>query len=130
MSGPRAGDYYKYVGQDQAGVDLSGQDDGNRSFWIQVGLSSSPEQVQADVSGSSVSAGGALSQTATAGQTIDAVTVAASVALAFGGGGLALTGAGASTENTIYTQVRAYISGSGATGISVGSIAPVPPTAR
>ncbi|MGH3051022.1 MAG: beta strand repeat-containing protein, partial [Gaiellaceae bacterium] len=119
------GHVYEYVGSSdlQPVIDLSTMDYGNRALWTQVGLTSSPLEVQAYVSGSNVSAAGALTQLATSSQTIDAIVVAASVSVFVGAGGVAATGAGASTENHVYDQVRAYIDGTGSSdGISAASV--------
>ena len=118
------GAVYRYVGSSPLGpfVDLSTQDYGNPQDWTQVGQANSPLQVQAFILDSSISTGGALNQTATSNQTINATVVAASAAIAAGLGGVAGAGAGASTQNQIDDQVRAYIDGSGATGISAASV--------
>ncbi len=71
---------------------------------------------------SSIDASGALTQTATSSQTINATVIAASVAIAVGAGGAAGSGAGASTENHVNDQVRAYIDGSGADGITATGV--------
>ena len=71
----------------------------------------------------SINAKGDLIQTALADQTIDAVVVAASLAVAGGGGfGGAGSGAGVYAENRIATDVKAYIEGDGATGVSADTI--------
>ena len=103
-------------------VDLSAMDYGTRTMWTQVGLTSSPLEVQAYISQSSISATGALTLLALSNQTINATDVAASAAIAIGAGGVALTGAGAATENKVYDQVRAFIDGSGTSGISAASV--------
>ena len=124
-SGPRAGDFYQYVGDTlSTPVALASEDYGNRQDWIQVGLTNAPAQVQAYIYDSGVTAGGALTQTATANQSINATDVAGSVAVGVGVGGVALTGAGAATENTIDDQVRAYIDGNAdaSAGVSAASI--------
>ena len=78
----------------------------------------SPAEVQAYVLNSSIIAGGDLSQTATANETITAQVLSGSVAVSGGGAvGVGLSGAGSSTENKIATQIRAFINGDGATGI-------------
>src|SRR5437764_5651373 len=117
------GHVYKYLGSDFTPVvDLSAMDYGTRTMWAQVGLTSSPLEVQAYIFQSSVSATGALTLLALSNQTINATDVAASAAIAIGAGGIALTGAGAATENKVYDQVRAYIDGSGTGGISAPTV--------
>ena len=84
--------------------------------------SSSPAEVQAYLLNSSLNAAGALTLTANSSQTINATVVAASAAVAAGGvAGVGGSGAGASTNNTIATNIKAYIDGSGATGIRAAS---------
>ena len=90
----------------------------------------SPNQVQAYVSDSTVDAGdGQLSATAIASQTIGALVLAPSVAVAAKGPvGIALSGSGVSVENKIAAHVRAFVDGDapssgGAAGISAASIA-------
>ena len=125
-SGPRSGSFYKYVGpvgSEPSSIDLSGQDYGNPDDWSQVGLTSSPLQARAYVDHSSVSAGGALTETASASQTINAIVIAASVAVAVGADGVAGTGAGASAQNTVDDQVAAYVNYDGTSGISAASVA-------
>ncbi|MEA5569032.1 DUF4347 domain-containing protein [Anabaena sp. UHCC 0399] len=78
----------------------------------------SPAEIQAYISNSSVNAAGTLTQTATASETVDAIVLAGSVAIAAGGkAGVGLSGAGVSAENKIVTLVKAFVDGDGATGI-------------
>ena len=98
------------------------QDYSDTTRWKQVNLSSAAAQVQAYVAGSSINAAGALKLTATETATIEALVLAASVALAVGAVGVGLSGAGAAAENRIATDVKAYIDGDGAAGISATSI--------
>ena len=79
-------------------------------------------QVQAYVSNSSITAGGDLTQTATARETINATVLSGSVAAAGGTVGVAASGAGSDTENSVATLIRAYIDGDGATGILANNI--------
>ena len=80
-------------------------------------------EVQARIERSSVSAGGALTLDALSSQTIEALVVAASVAVAGGLFGLSASGAGATTENRVAADVKASIDGNGANGIQAASIA-------
>jgi hypothetical protein len=86
-----------------------------------------PAQVQAYLMDSSVDADGALTQTAIAGQAINSVVAAGSVAVAGGVyAGVAVAGSGVFTENTVGVDVKAFIDAdrsSGATGISADSVA-------
>ncbi len=81
-----------------------------------------PAEVQAYIKDSSIYALGDLSLTADANLTIEAMVVAGSLAL--GGGVVAITGAGAgvSSRNRIRTLVKAFIDGTGTTGIIADSI--------
>ena len=120
-SGPRSGDVYEYVGTTiptSTSVDLSKEDYGDPTSWRLVGLSDAAEQVQAYIHNSHVDATGALMLTATGSQTIDALVLAGSVAIAVGGTGVALTGAGSGAMNKVQVQVHAYIDGDTATGLT------------
>ena len=79
-------------------------------------------EVQATIARSSVTAGGALTLDAVSNQTIDALVVAGSVAVAGGLYGFSAAGAGATTENRIAADVKATIDGDGATGIRATAI--------
>ena len=81
-------------------------------------------EVHASIDRSSVTAGGKLTLQALSNQTIEALVVAGSVAIAGGLYGFAAAGAGATTTNQIAADVKATISGDGtaATGITAGSI--------
>ena len=81
-------------------------------------------EIRATIDNSTVTAGGALSATATAHQTIDALVVAASVAVGVGGkNGFSLAGSGVFAENTIAADVQASVSNDTAGGIHAGSVA-------
>ena len=73
--------------------------------------------MRAYVSDSSIDAAGALTIMATESATIDAIVVAASVAISGGVVGASLSGAGAAATNRIATEVQAFIDGDGASGI-------------
>ncbi|MHA2248433.1 MAG: beta strand repeat-containing protein, partial [Candidatus Hodarchaeales archaeon] len=80
-------------------------------------------QVQAYVQDSTICASGDLIQTAVADQSIESIVLAFSVGIAGGAGGAGtFTGAGSSAVNKLGTDVKAYIDGSGATGIAAESI--------
>ncbi len=84
---------------------------------------SSRAQSQAYVTNSSIMPGGALSVTATGNQDIDALVLAASVAVAAGGNNaVGLSGSGVEAINTIDMDVRAYIDGVGTNGISADTL--------
>ena len=78
--------------------------------------------MKAYISGSDVTATGALTLEAMATQSIDAIVVAAAVALAAGGVGGGLAGAGVWSQNRVATDVKAYILGNSTTDISAASI--------
>ncbi len=78
--------------------------------------------VEAYSSGTSVTAGGAFDETAADTSTINADVAALSAALVAGFAGDSLSGAGATAENFISVDTEATVSGSGASGINVGSI--------
>ena len=84
---------------------------------------STPMEVKAYVKDSSVSAAGALTLTATAGQTISAIVLAGSVAIAASGTvAVGASGAGVYTDNHVTADVKAYVDGDGTNGISATSI--------
>ena len=110
--GPHGGYVYRYVSTTPLaggtnGVLLRTQDYSDTSLWKQVrGLA----EVKAYVSGSSLTAAGALTITATASETITALVNTDSVAVAgSAGGAVAAAGAGTSVINRIATVVLAYI---------------------
>ena len=98
------------------------QDYGDTSLWKRVDLTSASAQVRAYVSDSSIDAAGALTIMATESATIDAIVVAASVAISGGVVGASLSGAGAAATNRIATEVQAFIDGDGASGIKATNI--------
>jgi hypothetical protein len=82
-----------------------------------------PAEVQAYVSNASINAGGNLTLKAVASETIEALVLAGSAAIAAGGtAGVGASGAGASTTNKVATLVKAFIDGDGATGIQANAI--------
>ncbi|MBF0461945.1 MAG: hypothetical protein HQL87_11155, partial [Magnetococcales bacterium] len=105
--GARAGDVYQYIGTTtlkQKGQDklLLTQDYGDDTLWKQVNISAADAQVRAFILNSSIMASGALTQTALSTQPIQAQVLSGSVALSGGGtAGVALSGAGVSTDNRI-----------------------------
>ncbi|MCK9233336.1 MAG: hypothetical protein M0P04_11190, partial [Syntrophales bacterium] len=133
---------YRYVGDD-ATVDLAtsdytdtdiwehldmltlqAQEFGDPDTWRRVDLDSAASEIQAYIRNSSIQASGDLTADAVSTQSIDSIVIAGAVALAGGGkAGIAISGAGVYAENAIATDVRAFINGDGATGISAGSIA-------
>ena len=73
-------------------------------------VNGTPSQIRAIIDDSTVTAGGALSVTATANQEIDALVLSFSVAVGVGGSNaFSLAGSGVFTENRIGTQVHASI---------------------
>ncbi|MBC8509085.1 MAG: tandem-95 repeat protein, partial [Chloroflexi bacterium] len=111
-------DNWEYVGPSG----LWAQEYGDSDTWMQTNFVDDPVQVAAYVSSSSIHAAGALTLDAKADETIEAIVVAGSVAIAGAGGvGVGGSGAGVNSGNKITTEVRAYIQGSGASGIEVGS---------
>ena len=82
------------------------------------------DEVLAYVQDSSIHAGGAVMATATAGETINAIVVAASAAISGGGTvGVSLSGSGVGTVNEMATDVKAYIDGDSAPGATTTGIA-------
>ena len=118
VAGPGAGDVYSYIGPDRtatssAPIAFQTEDFRNPSAWKLANLASTPAQVRARLVNTSVAGDGSLSLQATAQPTIEAIVVAASVAVSGGGVGFALSGAGAVTLNSIAMQVEATITGDG-----------------
>ena len=100
---------------------LGAQDFADVSLWSIVSLTSNPAEVRAYLSGSAVDAGGNLTLVADATETIRTIVLAGSVAVGGGGtAGVAVSGAGAATENRIQTDVMAFIDGS--TSIQAASV--------
>ncbi|MEN9665533.1 MAG: hypothetical protein RLZZ326_1896, partial [Planctomycetota bacterium] len=98
----------------------------NHSFLPAGGIKLIPQlamQVRSYVNNSSITAVGALTQTAVANASIDAAAYAGSAAASAGGAaGVSLGGAGATISNKIFTRVEAAIDGDGAAGITAGSV--------
>ena len=69
-----------------------------------------PAQVQAYITHSTVTASGALSQTATTNETIRAAVLSGSAAISAGAVGVAVSGSGVLAINKIATDVKAFIS--------------------
>ncbi len=84
-----------------------------------IGLAGSPAGVQAYVKNSTITATGALTQTATADETIKAAVLAASVAIAAGGVGVGVSGTGVIAINMITSDIKAFIENSIITAGSV-----------
>ena len=93
-------------------LDLSAQDFGNADLWRQINLTADAAQVRAFIQSSTVTAAGNITLDANAGGQIETVVFAGSAAIGVGGTpGVALSGAGVSTENRIKTEVKAFIDG-------------------
>ncbi len=102
-------------------IQLKKQDYRNRSLWKQLNLTVTPSAVSATSTGSSITAGGALSITAVSTNSIDATVVSMAVAVSGGLLGIGLSGAGAAAVNLVRANVTAAIDGAG-TGISASSV--------
>ena len=77
-------------------------------------------EVLAFIKHSSITSSGAVHLNAGSGKSITAVVVAAAAALAGGGtAGVAASGAGVDTSNTIAVSTRAYVDGSGTATIAI-----------
>ena len=89
----------------------------------EIGSSGDPSLVQAFIRSSSVHAADALDITATSSQAITASSEAISVAMSGGlYAGVAASGAGTDVQNDIRSHVKAFIDGSGATGMETESV--------
>ena len=116
-SGPDQGDVYRYIGTGLSGtVALSTQNYADATQWTLVGRASG---AQAFSRGSTVVAAGAMTATATAGQTIEALTLAGTAVVSAGAVGIGLGGAGASTINEVAALVAAYVDGGSVTAASL-----------
>ena len=102
----------------------------NTSLWRQINVSSAPLTVEAYVANSGVSAATTYTLTADSNQTINALVLALSAAVAGGTGiGVSVAGSGVYTGNVISTDVQAYQDGDGsgpgagvhATSVSFGA---------
>ena len=120
-NGPGAGDVFKYIGPAiTVSVDLRNQDYRNTSLWEQLNLSSTPAEVSATSTDSSIVAGGGVSIVATSTNTINAIVATLSAAISGGAVGIGLSGAGASATNLIKGNVTAKIEGDD--GINASSV--------
>ena len=82
-----------------------------------------PAEVQAYIQNSVVTAGGTLSLTSTANETIESTILSGSAAIAGGQVGVAVSGAGVFAFNKIATLVQSFIDGDGVSGgITAGII--------
>jgi hypothetical protein len=112
VSGARDGDFYKYIGENKSNVDLVVEDYGNSDLWQLISLTPNEVQVRAYISDSSVNATGAVTLDAVGSETIEALNIAGSVAIAAGGGtSVGATAAGVYTENRIRSHIKAFIDG-------------------
>ena len=110
--GARKGDVYRWLGKTYNALGriyLSHQDYGNPSLWQLENRTADSIDVHAYIEDSAINVTGALTVDALANQTINATIVAASAALSGGKIGVALSGAGASSDNRISVDVQAYI---------------------
>src|SRR5205823_1642470 len=131
-SGVGAGSVYKFIGasplfRPMGAVQwLTGLNYLDKSQWEQIDLASSPAEVVAYVTNSSIDAARDLKITALEDATITSRVKADSQALSVGFGAVGAAVAGADSENKIKTLVKAYIDGdrdSGTTGIQANNIA-------
>ena len=103
---------------------LQAQEFGDPDAWRRVDLESAASEIQAYIRNSSIQAAGDLTANAISSQSIDSIVIAGAVALAGGGkAGIAISGAGVYAENAIATDVKAFINGDGADGITANRIA-------
>ncbi|MBT7080925.1 MAG: hypothetical protein HN929_05590, partial [Chloroflexi bacterium] len=133
MTGPIAGDVYKYIGPRIAGttdnnddedfVSLSTQNYGDRSAWQQINLSYTASQVQAYSLNSGIIASGDIDIIADSDAIIDANVLAGAAAVAASGkSGVSVSAAVVFTENKIATDVKSFIDGDKAQGIQAKTI--------
>lgn len=126
-TGPGAGGVYRYVGptitfDGETPLDLKAQDYQNTELWLLVSLAPSPAEVRAYADGTSVSATGALTFSATSAETIAATVLAGSAALSGGVVGIGLSGAGAAAVNRITIRVQSGVDDGGGATLAAGSI--------
>lgn len=140
-AGPNAGNVYQYIGEaslEQPTATGTGDGEGNadenanwltrldysdQSQWRLINLEKNAAEVQAFILNSNVDATGELTLDALSDQTIEATVFAGSVAISGGLVGVAVSGAGASSENRIATLVQAYLQGDkDGKGITAASI--------
>ena len=121
--GGDGGSVYRYIGTGET-IDLERKITPiQRREKVVLETTESPAEVQAYIKNSSVSAEGSITQNATAQESINALVLSGSVALAGGGKvGVGLSGSGVGVQNRISTRIRAYIDGDGATGISADQV--------
>ena len=125
-NGAGAGDVFEYIGTTVTGtvddpIDLKNQDYRNTSLWRQLNLTSTPAEVTATSTDTSIVAGGGVSIVALSTNTINAIVATLSAAISGGAVGIGLSGAGASATNLIKANVTAKIDGDDS-GINASSI--------
>ncbi|MFA7063480.1 MAG: hypothetical protein WC132_05020, partial [Methanomethylophilus sp.] len=104
------------------GVSIGASTAQNRIGW-KLGEIFAPAEIQAYLQDTEIQASGDLSLTANADETIDAVVLSGSAAIAGAGvAGVGVSGSGVFTMNRIATQVKTFIQGDGDSGIITGSL--------
>ncbi|MBL8873812.1 MAG: hypothetical protein JNK90_28815, partial [Planctomycetaceae bacterium] len=123
VNGPRAGEVYRYLGDNLTGtVDLSLMNYHDSTIWLPLSLVESASIIWAGTTNSSVTTTGNLTIDATANQSIESLVVGGSVAVgAAGTAGISGAVGGSYSENRLSTSVRAFIDGDGS-GIEVGDV--------
>ena len=102
---------------------LEGQDYLNPRLWKQVNVNKTPVSVQAFTQGSSIQTSGMLHVHASGAQVIDAIVFSAALGIAAGvGTGVGVSGAGVYAENRIVGTIKAFVNGTGSSGITAGSV--------
>jgi hypothetical protein len=131
LDGALAGEVYEYIGPtlrdsdpNQSGnqqFDLRNQQYRDSTAWKHISLGSSPSELQAFISNSSIQSSKDLVVNALSTQTIDAVVVAAAVGVGVGStAGVSVSAAGSYGENKIQTYIKSYIDGDGANSATDG----------
>ncbi|MFO1065873.1 MAG: hypothetical protein U0892_18575 [Pirellulales bacterium] len=118
-SGPRAGEVYRFLGDDLTGrIDLTRMNYNDSSIWLPISLTENAALVWAGITDSSITTNGDLEVTADADQSISSLVLGGSIAVgAAGQAGVSGAIGGSYSSNQISTSVRAFIDGDG-TGIS------------
>ena len=131
LDGALAGEVYEYIGPtlrdsdpNQSGnqqFDLRNQQYRDSTAWKHISLGSSPAELQAFISNSSIQSSKDLVVDALSTQTIDAVVVAAAVGVGVGStAGVGVSAAGSYGENKIQTYIKSFIDGDGANSATDG----------
>ncbi|MCX7396820.1 MAG: hypothetical protein NT138_03985, partial [Planctomycetales bacterium] len=108
-SGVRQGEVYRYVGTNKTSVNLRLEDYGNTKLWQRTDLTAANSEVVARLQDTTATIADSLTVKSTSSSAVRAEVMAGSFAAGGGLVGVALSGAGVSSENRIANDVIAEI---------------------